>query len=343
MEIKETILSKVGLILKRKFSQNERHEMILHSDRVNFACPICGDSASATSKKRGNIYFKTMTYHCYNCGYHTDVPKFLKRFDEELNGDDFVKVFEIVKANQLKGGNYADIEVFEYLNKYAITKDELCDIFGCHPVTERSAIYPYLKGRLLHRKLDKFAYDKRRNILYVLNLTPDDKVIGLQKRTFGDGSKYITYNIEKIYTTAGKTIDEPQEVLNELNRFSMLFGIMRINIDADITVFEGPIDSMFYQNSIALCGVKKQVPFLNELPNVKFLFDNDAAGKEQMIRRIKRGQRVFMWESFLHDHRLPKKIKDLNELVQYEYNHKGESLKDIRNYFSNNSLDMINI
>ena len=51
-------------------------------DKLNFACPYCGDSAHDSKKKRGNLYPERGFYKCYNdgCGVKADLPKFISKF-----------------------------------------------------------------------------------------------------------------------------------------------------------------------------------------------------------------------------------------------------------------------
>jgi hypothetical protein len=49
-----------------------------------------------------------------------------------------------------------------------------------------------------------------------------------------------------------------------------------------------------------------------------------------------------MWDKFLKDYSIPaKKVKDLNDLVKYEYENRTGCLKSIDRYFTNNHLDII--
>ena len=52
------------------------------SDKLNFACPYCGDSEKDPTKKRGNLYLTTQSYKCFNDGCLTWVPlnKFISTF-----------------------------------------------------------------------------------------------------------------------------------------------------------------------------------------------------------------------------------------------------------------------
>ena len=122
----------------------------------------------------------------------------------------------------------------------------------------------------------------------------------------------------------------------------MLFGILQIDMSRDFTIFEGPIDAMFMRNSVGITGVKKQVVEWDDIPTARYFFDNDKDGKTKMIEKLKKGQRVFMWEKFLSDYNIPsQKIKDLNDLIKYEYVHKKNSLVNLDQYFTADSLDII--
>ena len=110
----------------------------------------------------------------------------------------------------------------------------------------------------------------------------------------------------------------------------------------DFSIFEGPIDAMFMTNSIGLTGVKKQIIEFNEIPTARYFFDNDIEGKTRMIEKLKGGQTVFMWDKFLKDFNVPpRKVKDLNDLVKWEFKNRTGCLKDLDKYFTNNSLDIV--
>jgi len=99
---------------------------------------------------------------------------------------------------------------------------------------------------------------------------------------------------------------------------------------------------MFMRNSVGITGVKKQVVEWDDVPTVRYFFDNDADGRAKMIEKLKKGQRVFMWEKFLNDHNIPsRKVKDLNDLIKYEFVHKKNSLNNLDRYFTADSLDIV--
>ena len=82
------IESKIQNILNREFKDIPQKRVIKrfptnsNPDRLNFACPICGDSERTLSKKRGNLYFKNMQYICFNSDGCS--RSFLKLLDSKL-------------------------------------------------------------------------------------------------------------------------------------------------------------------------------------------------------------------------------------------------------------------
>ena len=59
------ITSSIQKILKTEFGSGPKTFLKNTHDRLNFACPYCGDSTDV-HKKRGNIYWKNLSFHCYN-------------------------------------------------------------------------------------------------------------------------------------------------------------------------------------------------------------------------------------------------------------------------------------
>jgi hypothetical protein len=346
-DMKARIIDKVIRVLHHSHSHSEKKQIIEGRDRLNFACPYCGDSTDSTRKKRGNLYWNDLYVHCYNCSAHVSLDTFLKDFDENFEGDERVEVLNYIKENKksVSYGESLDFYLFEKIKELALTFDELALGFNIYPINALTyRAYPYLKSRLLHNKLNQFAYDPRRKELYVFNLTIDGKILGFQTRDLdgNNGPKYKTWNIQRIYDRLKKPLDLPEEDLDNLNKISMLFGILTADLSRDFTLFEGPIDAMFMTNSIGLTGVKKQIADFNEIPTARYFFDNDFEGKGRMMEKLKSGQTVFLWDKFLKDYNIPsKKVKDLNDLIKYEYENRTGCLQIIDKYFTNNHLDLI--
>ena len=69
--------------------------------RITLACPYCGDSHTDDTKKRGNMYWDTLQYHCYNCSHHTNLHSFLKDHQVRMpNSGDSFTIIDYIKANK---------------------------------------------------------------------------------------------------------------------------------------------------------------------------------------------------------------------------------------------------
>ena len=347
-EMKARIIDKVVRVLHNNHSHPEKRRILESKGRLNMACPYCGDSTTTARKKRGNLYWNDLCFHCYNCSAHASLDVFLADHHENFEGDDRIDVINYIKENRkhFSLGESLDFHLFDKAKEISLTFDEIAIGFNVYPINSLTyQAYPYLKSRLLHHKTERFAFDPRRRELYVFNLTPSGNIIGFQTRALGSdnvGPKYKTWNIERIYSRLNRPLEVDEEELDNLNKISMLFGILNVDMSRDFFIFEGPIDAMFMSNSIGLTGVKKQIIEFNEIPTARYFFDNDMEGKTRMIEKLKDGQTVFMWDKFLKDFDIPtRKVKDLNDLVKYEFANRTGCLTDLDKYFTNNSLDII--
>ena len=127
----------------------------------------------------------------------------------------------------------------------------------------------------------------------------------------------------------------------KLAKASTLFGIMQVNFQQPVTLFEGPIDAKFMHNSIALATAGRSTEEFDEMASVRYMFDNDDTGRKKMIEKLKKGRPVFMWSKFLEDFNLDKyNIKDLNDLIKVCFEIKSDAWKQIENYFTSSDLDL---
>ncbi len=283
------------------------------NNHFNFRCPKCGDSKTDPEKSRGWFYLKdrTLKFKCHNCGYtKASLLKFLQEFIPnlytdyllELNGPrrpsqttDPKRVYSIEKANRIKSLSHSitpgrlfkklDEESKEYLKNRKVP-----EIFW-------SRIYCTDRFKTITNNLikDKFSNNEeygRKFIIFPL-ISKDQNFIGYQGRciTSTKGPKYITIAFHK-------------------NRYQTIFGADRVSCKKRVWIFEGPIDSLFIENSIALCGASKSIDF-EEYPNRVFVLDPDTRNPQivKMYNQlITKGERIVI---------LPKRYSgmDTNDLV----------------------------
>ena len=339
----------IRLVLAKEFSGNPAKQIIYKgSGKLNFSCPYCGDSHDAR-KKRGNFYLDTLAYKCYNggCGIFKDFVSFFKDFSmyNKVNGDEREEVRSILEENKGKRRSvYGKVDISYFfdndISDILIDRSKFMSQLNLEEVWG-SKIQRYVTRR--NQKADrKFAWDNKRERLFLFNLTPEDKIIGLQVRNMNaiKGSpKYLTYKLSGIYEKLLKVSDpEFLEKARAIDPISHVFGIGVLDFSHSITVFEGPMDSWFWNNSVGLCSLENKFPF--DVDNVQYRYDWDKSGIEKTMDLLSKGQTVFNWGKFLEENNISKNRKwDLNDLVVH-LRTTGKKIKRLDNYFTNDVLDL---
>ncbi|MDA9262920.1 hypothetical protein OAC86_00370 [bacterium] len=349
IQLTETLREEIKVALKalcvQEHSSPGKQLLKGMHERITLACPYCGDSHDDHTKKRGNMYWDTLQYHCYNCSHHTNVHTLLKDFGIKFNSsEDTFTVIDYIQQNKTKVNSEDTLKhaVMSSVEEHAITLDDFKRAFRAKPIVPGDWVWFQLKDRLLHNRLEEFLYTEKGHRLWILNMTNTGKVMGAQTRKMkGYGSRYLTYDLSKLYSEMGKPLEVDPVLLGNMNKASTLFGIMQINFQRPVTLFEGPLDAKFMHNSIALATAGRTTDEFDEMATVRYMFDNDKTGKAKMIQKLKKGKAVFMWSKFLADNNLDKyNIKDLNELMSKCFELKSNAHKQLNNYFTSEQLDL---
>ena len=89
-----------------------------------------------------------------------------------------------------------------------------------------------------------------------------------------------------------------------------IYGLDNIRRDAPVYITEGPFDSTFIRNSIAMCGADADINRWG-ISNAIWIYDNEPRNNE-IVRRIgntiDNGHSVVIWPSNIDD-------KDINDMV----------------------------
>ena len=273
----------------------------------NFRCPLCGDSQKNKSKARGYLYrVKTNTnFKCHNCGVNISFNSFLKSQDPVLH-----KEYTFEKFKEGHSGKNFVVDVSEALvekvkeSKPTFKKRVKLDLPNAFDVN-LSKIYLHsraiFEGEFYYTDNFKefantirpgtFESTKYGEERIVIPLKRDGKLIGVQGRALSSNPiKYITVMID----------DEQPKI----------YGLDSINPDLPVYVVEGPLDSTFLDNSVALCGSDGDVGCL-EGSDLIFVYDNEPRNKE-IVKRIERhiesGDKVVIWPNKVQE-------KDINDMV----------------------------
>lgn len=364
------IRSVIQKILDKEFSKAPKKKIVDYNDRLNFACPCCGDSGKNQYAKRGNLYFNRLIYVCFNCDRKTTFDKLCREFNELIDPDKKLEMIEHLNSVITYSDYESDFidakfeDLIEISELERVFNQDLTPISDFKPVQVNGGVYKYLVGRGIppqfHRDIYQAKYwkneDEHEWIIAMLNRR-GNKVLGMQIRNLKEGRRrmFKIYNYENLleFVNIGKDVQESN--MNQLvvyNKLSYYFNILNVDLSQKITVFEGYLDSLFFPNSIGLVGVNTDSRFLenNEL-ELQFFFDNDDTGYKKTEEKIKDGYPVFLWrklfESIVDKKKVEdpyslywriSKVKDINKLAQLVVN-PYISLK-LDDFFSQDILDV---
>ena len=280
----------------------------------NFRCPYCGDSQKHKNKARGYIYQNKADYNfkCHNCGMTRSFTYFLKDRDQPLYDEYIMERYkegltgkgtvtpepkftfpqpkfrkkdicdELTKISELNTTHRAK----KYLINRGINEDTLSKLYYCPNFKEWTN---------KHKKIfDNTNHDDQRIIIPLRH--SDGQLFGYQGRSLDPTSKmrYITVMLDE---------DAPK-----------LYGLEKINTQKPIYILEGPFDSLFVENSVAMCGSDVDIRSFGWSDYI-WVFDNEPRNREivsRIERCINRGDKVVIWPSHIQE-------KDVNEMILAKY------------------------
>ena len=248
---------------------------------------------------RGYLYAMKadVNFKCHNCGASMTFSSFIKHLDPVIHKQ---YVFERFKQGTTGRATVVEEPKFHFETPKFKTKIKL----------PKASENPSSDGYLTARKLDstQFYYAKQfKKFVNTLKPTFEDtkydeeriiiplyyekKLIGLQGRSVGPNPvKYITVMLDD---------DAPK-----------IYGLDNIRRDAPVYVTEGPFDSTFIRNSIAMCGADADVDKWG-VSNPVWIYDNEPRNREitnRISKTIDSGQPVVIWPESIDD-------KDINDMV----------------------------
>ena len=270
------------------------------ADLYNFRCPICGDSQKNKNKARGYMYVvkNNTNFKCHNCGASLSLNNFLKKIDTTL-----YKQYTLEKFKEGHTGRNFVTDEPEFKFKKPIFKKKLN--------LPKASENDFGKEYLTKRKLDPDKFYFAENFMewsntqkqtferiikdeprIIIPLYDESKtLIGFQGRALKSSTtKYITVMLDE---------EAPK-----------IYGLETIDRKLPIYVVEGPFDSTFVNNSVALCGSDGDLGYLKG-SDLILVYDNEPRNREivnRIERCIERNQRVVIWPNNIIE-------KDINDMV----------------------------
>ena len=290
-------------------------KFVRKSDKLyNCRCPICGDSKNNSGKTRGYFYEKKdyMLYYCHNCGASMRFATFLKSFDHNTFNDYVNETFLEKNKASPKPVTTPSIETFAQpvFQKTGI-------LSGLRKISSLEVNHP-AKMYIMQRKIPSDTH-------YKLFYTPKFKeyVNNLIPGKFADGGKdepriiipFLDEN-KKCFGFQGRAIGPSKiryiTIILDDSR-PKIFGLDTLQPEKKLFVVEGPIDSLFLPNAIAMAGSDASMDWLDKKhhSNVVFVYDNEPRNIEivkKMLKVVERGFKIVIWPEHVQE-------KDINDMV----------------------------
>ena len=310
----------------------------------NFRCPICGDSKDTWKIGRGHIFLnKTpFVYYCFNAGCEASdgiaMTSYLKNLHPEYHKAYIKKVVSLNKETvEKKAARKEQLKKNAYIVERKLptlkndTRPDITDIPGFikrnrTKLRDMESIkdYPKAMGFCDLRGIPEHVYSRW---LFVNN---DKSPINQRIIIPFTNSKNQMY-----FYQARTIIGEEPKYKNALTELRPIYNYYNVDFNKPVIVLEGPIDSLFLENSIALCGVKYDNRMLDVIKDKYFIFDDDEAGKNAALEHLQKKEYVFLWKKFKRDFNIKTTDKtDFNDISK-NMNNKIFTFEELKKYFAN--------
>ena len=281
----------------------------------NFRCPYCGDSQKSRTKARGFVYRKKndLFYKCHNCGVGTTLGKLIEHLDSKSYKDYIMERYKSGVKTVNKEPEFKFDEPVFRSKDVCSTLNSLEELQDDHParkiIDRRNLPISSYKDLFLCPEFYKFTNNLIPNKFPSLDgdhprlLIPfrneEGEIFAYQGRAFGD--------------------EKPKYLTIKLQERDKIFGLDKIDKRKEVLVVEGPLDSLFLDNCIAVAGA--DVPNLD--CDFTVVFDNEPRNREllkQIEKTINHGHKICLWPEEM-------RYKDINDMILGGYT--KEEIQDI--------------
>ena len=279
-------------------------------------CPICGDSSKNKNKTRGfffvnkNKYF----YKCHNCGVSCNLYGFLEKVSPSLCKEYSLEVWKDGDGLKPKKKTEPVVAIKKIKKKYTIELPSVSELPPNHPCRTFVELrkIPRTAWKYLYYAEDFGAWARTINAesanaleqssrLVIPIVNEKGELVGAQGRALsvtGDRNARKTARYITIKT-------EGQE-------HKGWFGLDRVDTGT-VYVVEGPLDSLFLPNCVAMIGLSDalNVPSHLKSRSLVYLIDNEPRNEAVVItigKLLDQDKKVCIWPDHI-------KHKDLNDMI----------------------------
>lgn len=286
------------------------------NNTYNSCCPICKEGKSWGRKKRCFYIPEQDLIYCHNCGSSLKPFNWIK----EVSGMTSEEIEKDIENNVISID--LEEEMAQTIPKKVPSLPE--DSIN---LSDPAQVAFYKDNHIVQTAL---TYLRSRKLDIAVN-KPDVFYISLKDKfqknrlviPFKDSSgKIIHYQTRRLFEW-----DEKPDYLSKFNSDKTIFGIEKVDATLDdVFIFEGPFDSCFVKNGVAVAGINEgnhrftpiQLEQFEELAlfNKYWVLDNqwiDKTAREKTLVLLEQGECVFIWPDKL------KQFKDFNDICKHQH------------------------
>lgn len=296
--------------------------------KLNCRCPICGDSATDEFKARfwAYEYQGSVMCHCFNCDVSLGIKSFIKEQDPSMYRE---MLMELSKERGYSGAKKTPAPVV--INKPKVTIPELPYCVNLATLPRNHPIIGYVSAR----KIPKTKWNR----LYFTSDWPalcNHVKPGTYKNVMKEYRLVIPiYNKDgKMESFQGRALsdDAPQKyiTIKSSDDATKIYGTDTVDESRPVVIFEGPIDSLFIDNAIAITGGSLDLSVVPYKGNRIWALDNECRHPDtinRMLKLIEANEPLCFWND------IPWSGKDINEMVK-----NGADPVSLREYILSNSF-----
>lgn len=313
-----------------------RHKGSGNQIKVN--CPFCGDT-----ELKGTIWLTTTYRWCYTCWrascqcaeHGILATKWLKQVSPALH-DEYVE--------ELKQMAHKDTEELDAM-KALIEKKREEDAKRQKALLQADMEKDRREARYFKSINTPGLYQSAAVEYCKKRMIPEEV---WSKFFYADEGKYRERVIIPFYDKNGKITFfqgrslDPNCADNKKPKYlsrvghTALYNFDFLDKSKPVAVLEGPINSIFLENSTATVGAGSSKDLDEKIKDYDcwFIYDNDTAGKKKAYKRVQEGKPVFMWRPFKFAYNLPEDINDINDVVLFLKRTKKFTIAELKSFFT---------
>lgn len=277
--------------------------------KLNFRCPICGDSQISQKKMRGWFNLRSGTYRCYNGGCSAK---------SSLSGLKFLSLLENKSIDDIKKEYLSEFK--SKYNKKDLIQELLkstSNISTSAEITPINNISVSIPNTWVDINKNKYVeeYIKSRCI-YEAPFRPDNWKLYYELEKHKIVIPWIRNREMVYYQYRSLYKDDPVKYYFPSDMNKDIFGLDSIDENFKyIFLIEGVFDTIFVKNGICLGGVEltqyqqKLLERYQLTHKFVWLFDNqwtDTTSYNKSLERLQKNELIFIWPKSI-------KEKDVNE------------------------------